>query len=234
MQTVNINNYSTQIAGISTAGDTIVHDLSTGKDYAYVLGSWQQYFGVTAGSNIKVTPLAGQLPNASINDVKVIDSPYVIEPIDNICRISIKFGVATAGATYGRLFTASFTGKITSVQILNSLGAGNVQVSIYNTAGTLVAKSASVTASAGLQTIALNQDAAGAATTGYAITGGQMYVIAISCSSTSNQLSGFSGQPTFSITGPAAQYYAATTTPATLTANASNQSNAPWFGLLCS
>jgi hypothetical protein len=218
MQTININNYATQIGGISTAGDTIVNDLSTGKQYQYTLGAWKEY----------------QVPAGSISDVRVVDSPYVIEPIDNICRISANTGLAVANATYGRLFTASYTGKITSIQVLNSVGVGSIQASIYTTAGNLVAKTALTTASAGIQTLTLNQDAVGAATTGYAITGGGLYVIALAATSVSNLFSGFSGQPTFSITGPAAQYYSASTTPATLTANASNQAFAPWSALLCS
>ena len=234
MQLINIGNYATQIGGISTAGDTIVNDLSTGKQYQYKLGQWVEYFKVSAGGNVVVTPLAGQVPGASISDVKTVDSPYTIEPIDNICRINATSGLALANVTYGRLYVNSFTGKITSLTVFNTTAVGNIQLSIYSVAGALLAKTASTAATSGIQNIPLNQNAAGGAITGWAITGGAALVVAITATAGTNVFAGFSGQPTTSITGPAAQWYGSTATPATLTANGSNQAFAPWIAILCS
>jgi hypothetical protein len=235
MKTIQLENYASQIGNVPTASDTIVVDQATGKRYNHNGVQWVEYTGFAVGGNIVLTSLVASLPKVSIADAQVIGSPYILEPIDNMCMLNGTVTIPTANYTYGRTFMAGYTGNLTAIKIFNGATvAGNVQIGIYNSAGTLLGKTTTTACIAGFQTIAITLSPSNTAQSNVPLTGGNAYIVAYSFTSTANTMNGFTALPTASIAPIAMQWYSASIIPNTLTANGSNISTCPYIGLVVS
>lgn len=219
MRIISCENFALQQAQMGTASDTIVKCLNSGKQYQYIGGAWREYFaGVQAGGNVKVTPLAQAVPAASIQNVQAIDSPFANDIVDNYCKINTTL-TQTAAYTYGWGFIQQHSTKITLAKVICTVASGTVQIGIYNSTGTLIAKSAATTASTGFLSLPITMDASGNAIAGISLTGGNLYYFGISNSSATCALAGFSGMSTTSFALNPLQVTAATAIPSTVTLN---------------
>lgn len=236
MKLIHIEAY-TQITGVAATNDTIVVDLSTRKKYYHNGSAWKEYFEFSNGGNISVTPLNQTLPKASISSRNVIDTPYSVEPINNINLITGQITIPTAN-TYGRLFIAPHTGNYVNIEtMITNVASGALQFGIYSKTGNLMGKTTAVADSSksnGWVGSSFWYDAAGAmkTTAGVYLTGGEAYFIAYHCTSTSTGFAGFSGLPTYS--APSAlvnpmQAYGVGAIPATLTLNGSMSTVFPYI-----
>lgn len=231
MQKIHIEAY-TQIAWVPTNTDTLVVDLSTGREYQYIGGSWKEYFaGVQAGGNIKVTPLAQAVPACSVQHVQAIDSPFASDVVDNYCKINTTLTQA-AGNTFGWGWVQQHSTKITLGKVICAVASGTVQLGLYNSTGTLIAKSAAVTASAGFLGLPITLGGAGAAISGVSLTGGNLYYFGIACSSATCALAGFTGMSSASVPLYPLQITAATAVPATVTLNSGSKTAAVYLMLV--
>ena len=232
MKIISCENFTSQSATLSATAttDTIVKCGTTGKRYYWTGTAWKEYFEVSQGGNITITPLSQTLPKASVSSKNVIDTPYSVEPINNINLITGQITMPTAN-TYARLFIAPHTGLFMNIStMITNVAAGNIAFGIYSSTGTRLGYSTSVADSSksnGFVGSSFWYDGAGVLKSPYAgvyLTGGQAYFLAVYCSSTTTGFAGFSGLPTYSVpaVANATQAYGAGSMPATLTLNGSN------------
>jgi hypothetical protein len=233
MREIRIENYANQIATITPASDLIVKDISTGCDYYYSLGQWKRYYGMASGGNIALSDLASSVPMGSIANVNVIDSPFVIQPVNNFNYCN-SIGITQAAiTTFGWGFVSEFTTKITQVKVICTVaGAGTITVGLYSSNGTLIGKSAPITAIQGFMTLPISLDASGNAISSVSVTGGNLYYWAISCSSATTAFQGFTGMNSLSSALAPLQVTAATAIPNTVTLNAGSRTISPWIALV--
>lgn len=232
MKIISCENFALQQAQFATNADTIIKCGNTGKQYQYIGGKWTEYFaGIQAGGNTKITPLAQAVPAASVQNIQVIDSPYSNDIIDNYAKINTTL-TQTAAYTYGWGFVQQHTTKITLAKVLCSVASGTVQIGIYNSAGTLIAKSAPVTAVLGWMSLPITMDGAGAAISGINLTGGNLYYYGIAMSSATGALAGFSGMSTTSFANFPLQITATTSIPSTVTLNSGGKTSGHYVNLV--
>lgn len=219
MRILSCENFALQSSTITPAADLIVKCGSTGKQFQYIGGQWKEYFaGVQAGGSIKVSPLAQGVPACSIQDVKAIDSPFSNDVVDNYCKINTTM-TQTAANTFGWGFVQQHTTTVTVARVICTVASGTVQIGIYNSTGTLIAKSVAVTASVGFLSLPITMDASGSAIAGIGLTGGNLYYFGIAMSSATCALAGFSGMSSTSFATNPLQITAATAIPNTVTLN---------------
>lgn len=239
MKLISCENFSLQSSTLSATAttDTVVKCGNTGKRYYWTGTLWKEYFEVTNGGNISVTPLSQVLPKASISGRNVIDTPYSVEPINNVNLITGQITLPTAN-TYARSFIAPHTGNYMNIStMITNVAAGNINFGIYSSNGNLLGKGSAVADSSksnGYVGSSFWYDSAGAmkSIAGVYLTGGQSYFLAIYCSSTSTGFAGFSGLPTYALSTTlcnATQAYGVGSIPATLTLNGSMASVFPWI-----
>lgn len=232
MKTISCENFALQQAQFATNADTIIKCGSTGKSYQYLGGKWVEYFaGIQAGGNTKVTPLAQAVPAASVQNIQTIDSPYANDIVDNYCKINTTL-TQTAASTFGWGFMQNHTTKITLAKVICAVASGTVQLGIYNAAGTLIAKSAPVTAATGWMSLPITMDGAGAAIAGINLTGGNLYYYGIAMSSATGALAGFSGMSSGSVPLYPLQITSASAIPATVTRNSGSKTAGHYVSLV--
>lgn len=219
MRILSCENFALQSSTIVPAADLIVKCGSTGKQFQYIGGQWKEYFaGVQAGGNVKVTPLSQAVPAVSIQNVQAIDSPFANDIVDNYCKINTTLTQA-ASNTFGWGFVQQHSTKITLAKVICTVASGTVQIGIYNSTGTLIAKSAATTASTGFLSLPITMDGSGNAIAGISLTGGNLYYFGIAMSSATCALAGFSGMSSASFALNPLQVTSATAIPATVTLN---------------
>jgi hypothetical protein len=234
MQIINLENFAGQGLATGTAG-VIYKCLASGKRYYWTGSAFAEYFEVGQGGNITITPLSQALPKASVSDRKAIDTPFSVEPINNVNLITGAI-VFPSAATYARAFIAPHTGLYANIEtMVATSGGNNIQFGIYSQAGALLGKTTSIADSSrgsGFVGSSFWYDASGniKTTCGVSLVGGTQYFLALYVSGTSTQFAGFSALPTYSLASPSnpLQAYSASAVPATLTVNGSNQSVFPW------
>lgn len=232
MKIITCENFSAQSATLSQATDVIYKCLNSGKQYQFLSGAWKEYFaGIQAGGNMKVTPLAQAVPAASIQNVQAIDSPFANDIVDNYCKINTTVTQA-ASSTFGWGFVQQHTTKITLAKVICTVASGTVQIGIYNSTGTLIAKSAAVTASTGFLSLPITMDGSGNAIAGISLTGGNLYYWGIAMSSATGALAGFSGMSSTSFPLNPLQITAATAIPSTVTLNSVSKTVSPYVLLI--
>lgn len=233
MRKIKIENYANQIATIIPASDLIVEDTSTGCEYYYILGAWKRYYGMAPGGNIAVSDLASSVPMGSISEIKVVDSPYVMQPVNNFNYCNSTGITQAAITTYGWGFISEFSTKITQVKVICTVtGSGTITAGLYSSNGTLIGKSAPITAIQGFMTLPITLDNAGNAISSVSVTGGNLYYWAISCSSATTAFQGFTGMNALSSTLAPLQVTAATAIPNTVTLNSGSKTQSPWIMLV--
>lgn len=232
---ISCENFSAQSSSLSQAADTVYRCLATGKRYYWTGSAWSEYFEFSQGANIVVTPLAQSLPRASIADKRVVDSPYFVEPVDNIVRVSSLAALPVAGATYAVLMISPYTTTITAVQCYIGSSLGTVQFAVYSSLGALLGKTTALSAgSAGMRMAAIATDSAGNSISKVSVTGGSGYYIAVTSAAATTFYS-IGSLPTASVTGIVApQAYAATALPSSIALNSNNVATLPWLGVICS
>lgn len=236
MKKISCENFALQQATLTGATDTIYKCLDTGKRYYWTGSAYLPYFEVTQGGNITITPLNQTLPRASVSDRKVIDTPFSVEPINNLNLITGAIALPSA-ATYARAFIAPHTGKYVNIETMVAVvGANNIQFGIYSQTGNLLYKTTAVadsSRSAGWVGSSFWYDSAGnmMSTAGASLTGGTLYFIAVYASGVSTQFAGFSGLPNYTLVSPSnpLQAYGAGAIPASLTLNGSNTTVFPFI-----
>ena len=233
MREIRIESYASQIATITPASDLIVKDTTSGFDYYYTLGQWKRYYGMTAGGNISVTDLAASVPMGSISETKVIDSPHIMQPVNNFCYINSTGITQGAVTTFGWGWLSEHTTKLTQAKVICSVtGSGTVQLGLYTSNGTLLGKSAPITAIQGFMTLPISLDSSGGAIASVPVTGGNLYYWGLSCSSASTAFHGFTGMSATSTPLAATQVTAATAIPNTVTLNSGSRTQSPWIMLV--
>lgn len=242
MKLISCENFSLQSStlALTATTDTIIKCGNTGKRYYWTGSAFKEYFEVSQGGNITVTPLAQTLPKASVSGRNVIDTPYAVEVIDNIQRITGQIVMPSANNTFARSFIAPHTGNYMSAAVMiTNVAGGTIYFGIYNRLGNLMVKTSGVADSSrsnGMVNSSFWYDAAGQmkSVAGAYLTGGETYFIGVSCSSITTGFAGFSGLPNYSVPSAIAnptQAYGAGIIPATLTLNGSNQTVFPWAKL---
>lgn len=240
MKIISTENFELQQTTLSaTASTDIIYKCgATGKRYYWTGTAFRPYFEFSQGGNITITPLSQTLPKASISGRNVIDTPYSVEPINNINLITGQITMPTAN-TYARSFVAPHTGNYSNIStMITNVAAGHLCFGLYSNTGTRIGYSTGVADSSRSNNFVGSSfwyDGAGVMKSPYAgvhLTGGQMYFIAIYCSSTTTGFAGFSGLPTYS--APSAlvnpmQAYGVGNMPATLTLNGSNIAVFPYI-----
>lgn len=233
MREIRIENYASQIATITPAADLIVKDTSTGNDYYYTLGSWKRYYGMAPGGNIVVSDMASSVPLGSISETKVVDSPYIIQPVNNFNYINSIGITQTAVTTFGWGFLSEYTTRIVQAKVICSVtGSGTVQIGLYASNGTLIGKSTPITAIQGFMTIPISLDSSGGSISSVPVTGGNLYYWGLSCSSATTAFHGFTGMTATSTPLAACQVTAATAIPNTVTLNSGGKTQSPWIMLV--
>lgn len=239
MKIISCENFALQSStlALTATTDTIVKCGTTGKRYYWTGSAYKEYFEVSQGGNITITPLAQTLPKASVSGRNVIDTPYSVEPIDNINRITGQITAPSAN-TFARLFVAPHTGNYVNIEtMITTVGAGTLQWGIYSKSGALLGKTTAVADSSkasGWVGSSFWYDSTGTmkANAGVYLTGGEAYFLAVYCSSLTTGFAGYSGLPNYSapsdLVNPL-QAYGAGAIPATLTLNGSNQTVFPYI-----
>lgn len=242
MKKISCENFALQKATLTGATDTIYKCLNTGKRYYWTGSAFAEYFEVAQGGNITITPLAQTLPKASVSDRKVIDTPYSVEPINNINLITGSYAMPTTG-TYARAFVAPHTGRYgTAACIVGTTGGTNIVFGIYDQAGNLLGQASSFadsSSSNGWSSSSFWYDANRnmLSTAGVQLTGGKLYFFGVRTSSTGTLLLGYNNLPTFSNSKIPLQAFTSTvpadgiSMPATLTLNGSNVAIFPYIRL---
>lgn len=240
MKIISCENFALQSAtlALTATTDTIVKCGNSGKRYYWTGSAFKEYFEVSQGGNITITPLAQTLPKASVSGRNVIDTPYSVEPINNLNLITGQI-VMPGANTYARSFVAPHTGLYMNVStMITNVAAGNIVFGIYSSTGNRLGYSTGVADSSksnGFVGSSFWYDGAGVMKSPYAgvyLTGGQVYFIAVYCSSVTTGFAGFSGLPNYS--APSAlvnpmQAYGVGNMPATLTLNGSNLTVFPYI-----
>lgn len=233
MRKIKIESYTDQISTITPTSDLIVEDITTGFQYYYTLGQWKRYYGMAPGGNIVMSDLASSVPMGSISETKVIDSPYIIQPVNNFNYCNSTGITQAAVTTYGWGFISEFSTKIVQVKVICAVtGSGTVQVGIYASNGTLIGKSAPITAIQGFMTLPITLNSSGNQISSVSVTGGNLYYWGISCSSASTAFQGFTGMNALSSTLAPLQITAATAIPNNVTLNAGSKTQSPWIALV--
>lgn len=233
MKNIKIENYTNQISTITPASDLIVEDITTGYEYYYTLGQWKRYYGLSAGGNIVMTDLASSVSMGSISEVKVIDSPFVMQPVNNFNYCNSVGITQAAVTTFGWGFISEFSTKIVQAKVICSVtGSGTIQFALYASNGTLIGKSTPITAIQGFMTLPITLDSSGGSISSVSITGGNLYYWAISCSSATTAFQGFTGMNALSSTLAPLQITAATAIPNTVTLNSGSKTQSPWIALV--
>lgn len=232
MRLISCENFALQQSQFATDADLIIKCLNSGKEYQYLGGAWKEYFGgVQAGGNVKITPLAQAVPACSVQNVQAIDSPFANDVVDNFCKINTTLTQAAAN-TFGWGFVQQHSTKITIGKVICAVASGTVQLGLYNSTGTLIAKSIPVTASTGFLSLPITQDGAGAAIAGISLTGGNLYYFGVACSSATCALAGFTGMSAGSVPLYPLQITAATAIPSTVTLNSGSKTSAIYLNLV--
>lgn len=236
MKIISCENFALQQSSLTGATDTVYKCGNTGKRYYWTGSAFAEYFEVAQGGNITITPLSQNLPKASVSDRKAIDTPFSVEPINNLNLITGAVALPTA-ATYARAFIAPHTGRYSNIEsMVVTSAANNVQFGIYNSSGTLLGKTTAVADSSrgsGFVGSSFWLDSTGnmLTTCGVSLTGGNLYYLAVYCSGTSTTFAGFSAMPNYTLASPSnpLQAYGAGAIPYTLTLNGSNATVFPWI-----
>lgn len=233
MRKINIENYTDQISSITPSSDLIVRDIATGNEYYYTLGSWKRYYGMASGGNIIMSDLASSVPMGSISETKVIDSPYIIQPVNNFNYCNSTGITQAAVTTYGWGFISDFSTKIAQTKVICTVtGSGTIQIGLYSSNGSLIGKSSNITAIQGFMTLPITLDSVGASISSVSVTGGNLYYWAISCSSATTAFQGFTGMNALASTLAPLQVTAATAIPNTVTLNSGSKTQSPWIALV--
>lgn len=233
---ISCEDFNAQKSTLTGATDTIYKCGNTGKRYYWTGSAFAEYFEVAQGGNITITPLNQSLPRASVSDRKAIDTPFSVEPINNLNLITGAVALPTAN-TYARAFIAPHTGRYANIECMTANNPGNnIQFGIYSQTGMLLYKTtafADSSRSAGWAGSSFWYDSAGnmMTTAGASLTGGTLYFLAVYCSGTSTTFAGFSGLPNYTLASPSnpLQAYGAGAIPATLTLNGSNATVFPYL-----
>lgn len=236
MKIISCENFALQQSSLTGAVDTVYKCGNTGKRYYWTGSAFAEYFEVAQGGNITITPLSQNLPKASVSDRKAIDTPFSVEPINNVNLITGAVSLPTAN-TYARAFIAPHTGRYANIEtMVATVGANSIQFGIYSQTGNLLYKTTSVadsSRSAGWLCSSFWYDSAGnmMSTAGASLTGGTLYFLAVYCSGVSTAFAGFSGLPNYTLASPSnpLQAYGAGAIPATLTLNGSNATVFPYI-----
>lgn len=246
MKLISCENFSLQSPTLSATAttDTIYKCLNSGKEYYWTGSAFAEYFKFSQGGNITVTPLNQTLQRASISDRKVIDTPFSVEPINNINLITGAYAMPTSGV-YARSFIAPHTGLYSNVEVMvSAIAAGSIQWAIYNMSGYLLGETSTIADSSsgsGWNGASFWYDSNHAmkSVCGVRLTGGEAYFLAMRCSSTSTTFFGYNNLPTVTIPGSKNPLQAFSSTipanqismPSTLTPNGSNIAIFPWIKL---
>ena len=248
MKIISCENFSLQSATLSATAttDTIVKCGNTGKRYYWTGTTWSEYFEFQQGGNITVTPLSQTVPRASISDRKVIDTPFSVEPINNINLITGSYALPVAKNVYARAFIAPHTGTYSQIKFLTDTVTGaSINWAIYGDAGELIGQGMSVADSSysnGWISTALWKDASNnmKSTCGVQLLGGRLYYIAVKCDSITMKFWGYNNLPNITIgaTRKPLQGWSSTipsgdtmSFPTSLTLNGSNQVIFPYVEL---
>ena len=240
----NFAQQSTTLAQTATT-DTIVKCGATGKQYYWTGTAFAEYFTVSQGGNITITPLNQVLPKASVSDRKVIDTPFSFEPINNINLITVSYSLPVANNVYARAFIAPHTGNFSQLKFLtDNIAGASINWAIYGDAGELIGQGMSVADSSysnGWISTAFWRDAAGnmKSTVGVQLLGGKLYYIAVKSDSITLKFWGFNNLPNVTIgaTRKPLQGWSSTIPaqstlfPTSLTLNGSNQTTFPYVEL---
>lgn len=242
MRIISTENFELQQTTLSAtaATDNIYKCGATGKRYYWTGTTFKPYYEFSQGGNITVTPLNQVLPKASISGRNVIDTPYSVEPINNVNLITGQITMPTAN-TYARSFIAPHTGLYMNIStMITNVAGGTITFGIYSNTGNRLGYSTGVADSSKSNNFVGSSfwlDCAGVMKSPYAgvyLTGGQIYLLAIHCSSTTTGFAGFSGLPTYALSTTIcnpSQAYGVGNMPATLTLNGSNATVFPWVKL---
>lgn len=249
MKIISCENFALQSTtlALTATTDTVVKCGATGKRYYWTGSAFAEYFEVAQGGNITITPLSQTLPKASVSDRKVIDTPFSVEPINNINLITGSYALPVVKNVYARAFIAPYTGLYSQVKFMTDTSGGsggNVRWAIYGDAGELIRQGmglADVTVSNGWNSDALWKDSAGTtlSTCGANLLGGKLYYIAIKCDSLVTKFWGFNNLPNVTIQGTRKPLQGFSSTipansmdfPTSLTLNGSNQTFFPYVEL---
>ena len=240
MKIISCENFALQSSTLTGATDTIYKCLNSGRRYYWTGSAFKEYFEVAQGGNITITPLAQNLPKASVSGRNVIDTPYATEIIDNVNRITGQIVMPSANNTFARSFIAPHTGNYMSAAVMiTNVAGGTIYLGIYDRLGNLIVKTSGVADSSrsnGMVNSSFWYDSAGVlkSTAGAYLTGGETYFIGISCTSVTTGFAGFSGLPNYSVPAAIAnptQSYATGNVPVLLTLNGSNQTVFPYVKL---
>ena len=247
MKIISCENFALQSStlALTATTDTIVKCGTTGKRYYWTGSAFAEYFEFSNGGNISVTPLAQALPKASISGRNPIDTPYYVEPIDNINRVNASQALPVINNVYARAFIAPHTGLYSNIRFQTDNVAGaTIRWAIYSDMGALIGQGSGVADSSysnGWISDSLWRDTAGVTKDkcGVNLVGGQLYYIAVKCNSITTKFFGFSGLPNLSVGGTRKPLQAwsnvipadSTLFPSTVTFNGSNQTFFPYCAI---
>lgn len=247
MKIINCENFALQSTtlALTATTDTVVKCGNTGKRYYWTGSAWAEYFEVAQGGNITITPLAQTLPKASVSSRTVIDTPFAVEPINNINLITGSYALPVANNVYARAFIAPHTGNFSNMRFLtDNVSGATINWALYGDSGELIGQGMAVADSSysnGWIGTSFWRDAAGAmkAKCGVQLLGGKLYYIAVKCDNITTKFWGFNNLPNVSIgaTRKPMQGWSnvipaqSSLFPSSLTLNGSNQTTFPYCEL---